>query len=94
MAIPQNRRFYSDNTYMPGNCVANSCFSGRCKIAAGSNSINIKNDLVTASSTISATIETTDGTLTSVTVTLATREFTITGNANATGNVQIYWKLT
>lgn len=60
---------------------------GRVNIAAGAASIVVTNNKVTANSIVIAQLAGADGTLTFIKfVTAAAGQFTITGNANATGN--------
>lgn len=60
---------------------------GRVNIAAGAASVVVTNNKVTANSIVIAQLAGADGTLTFIKfVTAAAGQFTITGNANATGN--------
>lgn len=78
-----------------GNVTANVP-QGICAIAAGSSSITITNNLVNASSIISAYVSqaAADGTLLRVErILAASGSFTIYGTANATATTLIAWKV-
>ncbi len=82
-----------DSTAAPGNATLNTR-KGRSAIAAGAAAVTITNSKVTASSIVTAVLQTNDGTLTQILrVVPASGSFTITGNANATGTTVVAWVL-
>lgn len=75
----------------PGNATLNTQ-KGRSAIAAGASAVTITNSRVTSTSIVGAVLQTVDGTLTQLlTVVPGSGSFVITGNANATGNVNVGW---
>ena len=83
---------FTDDSANAGNRTVNK-IRGKSAIAAGQASAVITNSFCIASSMVIATLETTgDGTLTNLKgVAPGNGSFTITGNANATGNVTVSW---
>ena len=82
-----------DSTGSPGAATQNTR-RGRVAIAAGSPSVVVTNNLVTATSIVHATLQTVDGTLTQILSAVpGAGSFTIAGNANATGTVKVCWSL-
>jgi hypothetical protein len=80
-----------NSTGSPGAATLNTS-AGRSAIAAGASSVVITNSLVSATSIVWAVVQTTDGTLLRVDrVVPGVGSFTIIGNANATGNVNVGW---
>lgn len=80
-----------DSTGTPGNATLNTQ-KGRSAIAAGAAAVTITNSRVTSSSIVTAVLQTSDGTLTQLLrVVPGSGSFVITGNANATGNVNVGW---
>lgn len=82
-----------NSTASPGNATLNTR-SGRSAIALGASAVTITNSRVTSSSIVHASLQTVDGTLTQIlTVVPGSGSFVITGNANATGNVNVCWSI-
>ena len=82
-----------DTTGTPGPATQNAR-RGRVAIASGQSSVTVSNSRVTENSIVHATLQTVDGTLTSVkAVVPGNKTFTIYGNSTATGNVNVCWTL-
>jgi hypothetical protein len=81
------KAYSTDNTGTPGAATINKP-AGRVAIAATASSVTVTNSLVSATSIVLATLQTTDGTLTSIkSVVPGAGSFVITGNAAATAAV-------
>jgi hypothetical protein len=78
-----------------GSAVTSSTISGRATIGAGTNSVQMQNTLVTATSRILVQLEGAafDATLTRLVVQVQNGQFTVRGNANATANVVFWWEI-
>jgi hypothetical protein len=88
-ALDQAWRTFQDASSTPGNATVNAS-RGRVAIAAGTSTVTVTNSYVTANSVVVASQVTADATLNNlVTVTPTAGAFTVTGNANATGNVSV-----
>ncbi len=82
-----------DATLMPGETIQHT-MKGRLAIAAGSDSVVVSNNKVSPDSCVFVTIQTCDDTLTHITCVVPdTGSFTIFGNAPASDNVYVCWKL-
>ena len=83
----------TDATGSPGAAAQNT-LSGRVAIAPGASSVVVTNSKITSTSKVFAQLQTIDGTLTTIkAVVPASGSFTITCNANATGAVNVAWRL-
>jgi hypothetical protein len=83
----------ADSTGTPGNATQHT-YAGRVAVDTGTDSVVVTNSRVTTTSIIHATIQTVDATLTQIlTVVPSAGSFEITGNANATGDVNVCWSL-
>lgn len=79
---------YTDNSGTPGATTINTP-SGRAAIATGAASCAVTSSIVTATSKVLVNLEGTDATLTTLLHTIpGSGSFTVTGNANATGNTK------
>ena len=77
---------YVDTSGTPGNATINLP-RGKAAFAAGTNTVTITNSYVTTNSVVVGSQVGADATLNNlVTITPANGSFTVTGNANATGN--------
>ena len=80
---------FTDSSGTPGN-VTNSSPRGRVAIAAGASSVVVTSALVTAASTVFATVSSIDGTLLAINrVVPAAGSFTIYGDAAATAATKV-----
>ena len=83
----------ADSTASPGNATQNVS-SGRVAIAAGANSVTVTCSKCTATSRVYPVLQTIDGTLTAILACVpSSGSFTIYGNANATGAVNVGWEI-
>lgn len=79
----------TDSSGTPGNATINKA-SGKVAIAIGAASVTVTNSLVTAASTVIATLQFVDATLTQIlSVVPGSGSFVITGNANATAATKV-----
>lgn len=81
-----------DSSGTPGNVTQNG-YSGQVAFAIAGTVVVITNSLAAAGDYALATLQTADGTLTSVSATVTASTITLTGNAAATGVTKCYWKL-
>lgn len=77
-----------------GTPVAINSITGRFTIGAGNATKVITNTLVVTTSVVQFQLENNDATLTRVIATIANGQFTVTGNAAATGNVVVSFVIT
>ena len=83
---------YTDASGTPGAQTINKT-AGRVAIAVGASAVTITNSCCFATSLVFAQLETADATLNRIVVAKSAGSFTITGNANATGNVIVSWQI-
>jgi hypothetical protein len=85
-----NERLYTGTNADTTGAQTINEYSGQVQIAIGAASVVVTNSLVTSSSRILATLNSTDGTLLYLkSVVPADGSFTITGNANATAATKV-----
>lgn len=87
------RQAYTDTSAVPGAATINKS-AGRVAIAAGQSSVVVTSANCFATSIVMLQLETNDATLNRVIAVPAAGSFTITGNANATGNTKVSYTIT
>jgi hypothetical protein len=85
---------YSDNTAVPAVSTTINKVAGRLKIPAGQSTVTVVDNCCFAQSIVLLQLEGQDATLTRASVTPGNGQFTITGNANATANLQVSFLIT
>lgn len=81
-----------DSSGTPGNVTQNS-YSGQVAFAIAGTTVVVTNAFAAVGDYCLATLQTADGTLTSVSANVTASTITLTGNAPATGVTKCYWKL-